>query len=108
MLDILRIPIPKADLLKMSVDERSLFLSLGYASNQVIALWKLVSIATNTTGRDPVEERLSGAQTHLLVRLLIGAMREALKLVEKRLLEALSEEISYRYLTLRLRKHWTD
>jgi hypothetical protein len=83
MLDILRIPIPKADLL-MSADERSLFLSLGYASNQVIALWKLVIIATNTTGRDPIEERLSGAQTHLLVRLLIGAMREALKLVEKR------------------------
>jgi hypothetical protein len=57
------------------------------ASNQVIALWKLVIIATNTTGWDPVEERLSGAQTQILVRLLIGAMREALKLVEKRFVE---------------------
>jgi hypothetical protein len=86
MLDILRIPISKADLLKMPVEERSLFLLLGYASNQVNALWKLVIIATNPTNRDPVEERLSGAQTQILIRLLIGAMREALKLVEKRFL----------------------
>ena len=86
MLDILRIPITKADLLKMSPGERSLFLLLGYASNQVNALWKLVIIATNPTNRDPVEERVSGAQTQILVRLLIGVMREALKLVERRFL----------------------
>jgi len=86
MLDILRIPITKANLLKMSPAERSLFLLLGYASNQVNALWKLVIIATNSTNRNPIEERVSGAQTQILVRLLIGVMREALKLVEKRFL----------------------
>lgn len=86
MLDILRIPITKSDLLKMPVAERSLFLLLGHASNQVNALWKMVIIATNPTNRDPVEERVSGAQTQILVRLLIGVMREALKLVEKRFL----------------------
>jgi hypothetical protein len=89
MLDILRIPITKADLLKMPVAERSLFLLLGHASNQVNALWKMVIIATNPSNRDPVEERVSGAQTQILVRLLIGVMREALKLVEKRFLGSL-------------------
>jgi hypothetical protein len=83
MLDVLRIPISKADLLKMTAEERSLFLLLGYASNQVNALWKLFIVATNETSRDPVEERLSGAQMQIFIRLLIGAMREAVKLVEK-------------------------
>jgi hypothetical protein len=84
MLAVLRIPISKVDLLKMTVEERSLFLLLGHASNQVNALWKLVIIATNQMNRDSVEERVSGAQTQIFIRLLIGAMREAVKLVEKR------------------------
>jgi hypothetical protein len=73
----------------MSAGERSLFLLLGYASNRVNALWKLVIISTNPTIEDPVEERVSGAQTQILVRLLIGVMREALKLLEKRFLGSL-------------------
>jgi hypothetical protein len=88
-LDILRIPIAKDDLLKMSAPERSLFLLLGYASNQVNALWKLIIISTNHTPEDPVEQRVTGAQTQILVRLLIGVMREGLKLVEKRFLGSL-------------------
>ena len=47
MLDILRLPMTKETLSKMTPEERSLFLLLGYASNQVNALWKLVIIATN-------------------------------------------------------------
>jgi hypothetical protein len=46
MLDILRLPVTK--------EERSLFLLLGYASNQVKALWKLVIILTNGDENDPV------------------------------------------------------
>jgi hypothetical protein len=63
-----------------------LFLLLGYASNQINTLWKLVIIATNEGTKDPVEEKVSGAQTQIFVRLLIGIMREALKLIEKRFL----------------------
>jgi hypothetical protein len=50
MLDVLRIPISKADLLKIPASERSLFLLLGYASDQVNMLWKLVIIATRAIG----------------------------------------------------------
>jgi hypothetical protein len=83
MLDILQLPMPKDTLAKMTPDERSLFLSLGYASNQVNLLWKLVIIATNHTPENPIEQRVSGAQTQILVRLTIGAMWEAWLLVER-------------------------
>ena len=63
MLDILRLAMTKKTLSKMTPEERSLFLLLGYASNQVNALWKLVIITTNSTPDDPIEQRVSGAQT---------------------------------------------
>jgi len=65
MLDILRLPMPKETLAKMTPEERSLFLLLGYASNQVNVLWKLVIIATNNTPNDSIEQRVSGAQTQI-------------------------------------------
>ena len=83
---ITRIALPKAQLQKLTASERSLFLLLGYASNQINTLWKLVVVATNPGTTDPVEEKASGAQTQIFVRLLIGIMREALKLIEKRFL----------------------
>jgi Rod binding domain-containing protein len=83
MIDILRFSVTKEHLLKMTKEERTLFLLLGYASNQVNALWKLVIVLANDTQDDPVKQRLEGAQTQIFVRLTIGAMREALKLVEK-------------------------
>jgi hypothetical protein len=86
MLKITRIALPKRQLQKLTADERSLFLLLCYASNQINTLWKLVIVATNKGTNDPTEEKLSGAQTQIFVRLLIGIMREALKLIEKRFL----------------------
>src|ERR1700736_1371840 len=83
MIDVLRFGVTKEHLLKMTKEERTLFLLLGYASNQVNALWKLINILTNGAEDDPVKQRLEGAQTQIFVRLTIGAMREALKLVEK-------------------------
>jgi hypothetical protein len=84
MLKITRIALPKEQLQKLTADERSLFLLLGYASNQINALWKLVVVATNEGAADSLEKKVSGAQTQIFVRLLIGTMREALKLIEKR------------------------
>jgi hypothetical protein len=83
---ITRIALPKEQLQKLTPGERSLFLLLGYASNQINALWKLVIVATNEGTKDLVKEKVSGAQSQIFVRLLIGIMREALKLVEKRFL----------------------
>jgi len=88
MLDVLRLPVTQDHLLKMTKEERALFLVLGHSANQVNALWKLVIILTNGTDDDPVKQRLEGAQTQIFVRLTIGAMREALKLVEKRFVQS--------------------
>jgi hypothetical protein len=85
-LNITRVALPKEKLQKLTGEERSLFLLLGYASNQINALCKLVVVATNEGEKDPVEEKVSAAQTQIFVQLLIGIMREALKLIEKRFL----------------------
>ena len=87
MLDILRMDITKELLRKMAKEERCLFLALGHASNQVNALWKLVIILTNGDETDPVKQRLEGAQTQVFVRLTIGAMQEAWRLIEDRFLK---------------------
>jgi hypothetical protein len=90
MLSVIRIALPKEKLQKLSAGERSLFLLLGYASNQINTLWKLIVVATNEGAKkNPVEEKVSGAQTQIFVRLLIGVIREALKLIEKRFRESL-------------------
>jgi hypothetical protein len=87
MLHVLQLPMTREILGKMTVEERSAFLLLGYASNQVNALWKLVIIATNETPENPIEQRVTGAQTQIFVRLTIGAMHEAWLLVERSFLK---------------------
>jgi hypothetical protein len=75
VLDILRLPMTKEILEKMTTEERGLFLLLGHASNQVNALWKVVIIAMNDTPENPIEQRVGGAQTQIFVRLTIGTMQ---------------------------------
>jgi hypothetical protein len=89
VLDILRMEITKELLRKMAKEERCLFLALGHASNQVNALWKLVIVLTNGDETDSVKQRLEGAQTQIFVRLTIGAMQEAWRLIEDRFLKRL-------------------
>ncbi|MHC2462491.1 hypothetical protein [Bradyrhizobium embrapense] len=86
-LDILRLGVTKDLLRSMAKEERALFLALGHASNQVNALWKLVIILTNGGTDDPVKQRLEGAQTQVFVRLTIGAMWEAWRLIDDRFLK---------------------
>jgi hypothetical protein len=88
VLDILRLPMTKDILGKMTPDERGLFLLLGHASNQVNALWKVVIIATNDTPENLIDQRVSGAQTQIFARLTIGAMHEAWLLIERGLLKS--------------------
>src|SRR6266849_8368750 len=57
MLKITRVALPKEQLLKLTAGERSLFLLLGYASNQMNALWKMV--ISEITRLDDVLESLS-------------------------------------------------
>ena len=57
-IDVMRMGFNKADFLKMTPDERGSYLLLGYSSNQVNVLWKLVIAATNRQPTDPVDGRL--------------------------------------------------
>jgi hypothetical protein len=83
---ITRIALPKEQMQKLTASERSVFLLLGHASNQINALWKLIVVATNEGLKEPVEEKVSALRPRFSCDLLIGIMREALKLVEKRFL----------------------
>jgi hypothetical protein len=78
MIDVMALNGAKDLLMKMTPAERGLFLLFGYASNQVNVLWKLVIVATNETPENPIEQRVSGAQTQIVVRLLILLRHELL------------------------------
>ena len=61
---------------------------LGSASNQITMFQKLMIFSSNNTPNDPVEQRISGAQTQMLLRFLIGALHEAWLVIQKRFLGA--------------------
>jgi hypothetical protein len=88
MIDVVKIPIPKEQLAKLSPEERSVFLTLGYASNQVCVLWKMIIFSTNHTPTEVVEQRVTAAQTQILVRLCIGVLQETWQFVSKRFLSS--------------------
>lgn len=88
MIDILKMGFGLKELQKLTPEERALFLLLGNLSNQVNVLWKIVIIALNRDPVDSVDERVSAAQTQILVRLTVGVLWEGWRLVETRLLGA--------------------
>jgi hypothetical protein len=87
VIKVYRIPVPKERLRAMPKKERVLLLLLGYVSNQLSMLQKLLTFATNITPAEEVEQHASGAQTQMLVRLTVGALNEAWELVRTRFIE---------------------
>jgi hypothetical protein len=87
MVQVYRILVRKERLRAMSRDERVLLLLLGYVSNQLSMLQKLLTFATNRTPAKELEQHASGAQTQMLVRLTVGALNEAWELVRTRFIE---------------------
>lgn len=83
MLDVVRIPITKERLKQLTKEERTFLLLLGYTANQITVLWKLIIFSTNQTPNDPVEQRITGAQTQILVRQIIGVLWETWVLVQR-------------------------
>jgi hypothetical protein len=77
----------KEHLLKMTEQERGAFLLLGYTSNQVNVLWKIIIASLNREPPDPVDARVSAAQSQILVRLMIGILWEAWRAVQKHFLK---------------------
>jgi hypothetical protein len=85
MITVLRIPVSKDRLRAMPADERALLILLGYVANQINLLSKLVIFSSNKTP-DGIEQTLSGAQTQMLARLVIGVLNEGWELISKRFL----------------------
>jgi hypothetical protein len=86
MIDVIRIPLSKDRLRAMPKEERALFFLLGYAANQITLFSKLVIFSTNKTPTDSVEQRISGAQTQMLARFVIGILFETWRLIHSRFL----------------------
>jgi hypothetical protein len=86
MIDVLRIPVPKETLRAIPKAERALFLLLGYAANQINLFSKLVIFSSNKTPLEQPEQSLSGVQTQMLARILIGVLHETWELIRKRFL----------------------
>jgi hypothetical protein len=86
MIDVLRIGLGKPELLKMTPEERGMFLLLGHLSNQVNVLWKIVIVALNREPTEVVDAKVSAAQTQILIRITVGVLWEGWRLIETRLL----------------------
>jgi hypothetical protein len=86
--DVLRIPVSKDRLRAMPKDERALLILFGYAANQINTFQKFVIFSSNKDGNGEVEQILSGAQTQMFARVVIGVLNEALRLVQERFLRS--------------------
>jgi hypothetical protein len=88
MVEVYKIALPKDKLMAMPEKERSLMMLLGYASNQINFFTKLVLLSSNKDPSTEMEQKLSGGQTQMSLRILIGVLNEAWELVRKRFLGA--------------------
>jgi hypothetical protein len=86
MIEVLRIFVNKERLRAMPKNERALFLLLGYAANQINMLSKLIIFSTNKTPDEQPEQAISGAQSQMIARLIIGVLHESWELIRKRFL----------------------
>jgi len=89
MIRVFRMRVPKERLAAMPQKERTLFLLLGYSANQIATLMKLLVFATNHMPDEKVHATVSAAQSHVILKLLIGTLNEAWELIRKNFLESL-------------------
>lgn len=83
MIQVYRIPVPKDRLRAMPQDERAFLLLLGYAANQLSMFQKLLTFSSNKNPPDELEQHLSGAQTQMLVRFIVGVLHETWLLINR-------------------------
>jgi hypothetical protein len=81
MIKVYRVPISKKQLSTLPKDERALLLLMGQALNQISVFLKLFSFSSNKDPENPIEERVSAAQSHIILRVLFGVLFEAWKVV---------------------------
>lgn len=84
MIKVYRVPITKDQFRKLPKPERSLVLVSGHILNQISVFMKLVRFSTNKDPPNDIEANVSGMQSQLILRCLLGVLAEACAWVEER------------------------
>jgi hypothetical protein len=84
---LLRVRLGLDKLRALSPEERTLLFLLGSAANQIAMLTRLVIFSSNEDTSEEPEQKLSAAQTQMLVRLAIGVLAETWELIRPRYVE---------------------
>ena len=77
MIEVTQFHFSKADFAGMPPQERALIFLAGQTINQVNVWLKLIRLSSRFEGPSEVENKLSAAQTHILLRALFGTLHEA-------------------------------
>jgi hypothetical protein len=86
---VYKVPFSKAQLARLTQEERALVVLLGNAANQLAVFWKLVYFCTNDVGdeNDTAQQLVQGGQTQILVRQTVGIAYEAWMVIQTRFLQ---------------------
>jgi hypothetical protein len=87
MIQVYKIPASKEKLRAMPEGERALLILLGYAANQINFFSKVVIFSTNRDGDTELEQQLSAAQTQMALRVVVGVVNEAWRLIKTRFMD---------------------
>ena len=77
MIEVTQFHFSKADFAGMPSAERALVFLAGQTVNQVNVWLKLIRLSSSFESASEVENKLSAAQTHILLRALFGTLHEA-------------------------------
>jgi len=81
VIQVRRVPISKKQLSTLPKDERALLLLMGHSLNQISVFLKLFTFSSNKDPLEPIEERISAAQSHIILRVLFGVLLEVWNLI---------------------------
>ncbi len=80
---VYRVPISKEQFQSIPPDQRAIVFVAGHILNQVGVFIKLVRFSTNADPTDPIEERVSAAQSQLILRCLMGVLVEGWEFIRR-------------------------
>jgi hypothetical protein len=83
MIAVFRIPLSKQRLAKLPPGDRRLLIVAGHSVNQITTLIKLLTLSTNHNPGHPLENKLSSAQSQVILRFLFGALAETWEYLRK-------------------------
>jgi hypothetical protein len=77
MVEVFTVPISKAQFQQIPENERALIFVCGHILNQISVFMKLVRFSANNDPTDATESKVSGMQTQIILRFLMGILSEA-------------------------------